>query len=37
MTVMSDGVLVLPLPRPLVPLAQPAIVQQRKATDIKMK
>jgi hypothetical protein len=37
MAVMSNGVLVPPLPRPLVPLVQPDTVQQRKETDIETK
>jgi hypothetical protein len=37
MGLMPDDVLVPPLPRSLVPFAQPVIVQQRKETDIKMK
>jgi hypothetical protein len=36
MVVMSDDVLVPPLSRPLVPLAQPT-VQQRKETDSETK
>jgi hypothetical protein len=34
--VMPDGVLVPPLPRPLVPLTQPT-VQRRKETDSEIK
>jgi hypothetical protein len=34
--VMPDGVLVPPVPHPLIPLAQP-IVQWRKETDSEMK
>jgi hypothetical protein len=34
--VMSEGVLVPPLPRPLVPLTQPTM-QQRKDTDSETK
>jgi hypothetical protein len=33
---MPDGVLVPPLPRPLIPLTQP-IVQRRKETDNETK
>jgi hypothetical protein len=35
--VMPDGILVPPFPRPLIPLAQLAIVQRRKETDVETK
>jgi hypothetical protein len=34
---MPDDVLIPPLPHPIVLLAQPPTVQQRKDTDVKMK
>jgi hypothetical protein len=36
-TVMLDDVLVPPLAHPLVPLTQPATMQWRKGTDVRMK